>query len=130
MDSKALHWMARRYLMDRYDELSNLYAQLPNQGRAADGFRYQARARRIFPRYNVVEAMLVEVERLDPERLPDLHALAHAVAINSDFAVADMLSEPKDSGCAMVSLMRSSDSSNSGRVCRSIRSSERPARAS
>jgi hypothetical protein len=70
VDSRVLHSMARRYLMDRYDELSGMYAQLPNQGRAADAFHYSSRVRRIFPRYNVVEAMLVEVERLDPDRLP------------------------------------------------------------
>lgn len=95
MDSRTLHWMARRYLMDRYDELSSMYAQLPNQGRAADGFRYSARARRIFPRYNVVEAMLVEVERLDPDRLPDLHTLAHALVRAADMAQSPFTQPPQ-----------------------------------
>jgi hypothetical protein len=87
--------MARRYLMDRYDELSGMYAQLPNQGRAADGFHYSPRARRIFPRYNVVEAMLVEVERLDPDRLPDLYALAHALVRVADIAQSPFTQPPQ-----------------------------------
>jgi hypothetical protein len=64
---------ARRYLMDRYDELVDHYAALPDQGRA--GFGYRPEAYLIFPRYNVVEAMLAQVERLDPDRLPDQPSL-------------------------------------------------------
>ncbi|GAB2663567.1 hypothetical protein GCM10009743_44980 [Kribbella swartbergensis] len=73
--------------MDRYDKLSEMYAQLPNQGRGAGGLLYSPGARRIFPRYNAVEAMLLEVERLDPDRLPDPHALAHAHLRVADDAV-------------------------------------------
>jgi hypothetical protein len=62
--------------MDRYDELMRAYAKLPRQG-GRDG--YSTRALRIFPRYNVVQAVLVEVERLDPDRLPDLDGLAAAL---------------------------------------------------
>jgi hypothetical protein len=67
--------MARRYLMDRYGELTGRYAELPDEGRAHDGFRYSSEAKRIYPRYNVVRAMLEEVERLDPDRLPGLEPL-------------------------------------------------------
>jgi hypothetical protein len=73
VDSVTLHVAARRYLMDRYDELVDHYAALPDQGRA--GFGYRPEAYRIFPRYNVVEAMLAQVERLDPDRLPDQPSL-------------------------------------------------------
>jgi hypothetical protein len=44
--------------------------------RAPHGTRTLPKALRIFPRYNVVEAMLVEVERLDPDRLPEVQRLA------------------------------------------------------
>lgn len=76
VESSNLHRAARRYLMERYDELCRKYAKLPRQ-RGADG--YSLRARRIFPRYHVVQAMLVEVERLDPDHLPDLQHLAAAL---------------------------------------------------
>jgi hypothetical protein len=62
--------------MDRYDELSRAYAKLPRQG-GRDG--YSPRALRVFPRYQVVQAMLVQVERLDPDQLPDLEGLAAAL---------------------------------------------------
>jgi hypothetical protein len=76
MDSITLHVAARRYLMERYDELARRYAGLPNHGRAEGGYHYRPEAWRIFPRYNVVAAILVQVERLDPDRLPELFDLA------------------------------------------------------
>ncbi|MFC4042959.1 hypothetical protein ACFO1B_31410 [Dactylosporangium siamense] len=69
MDPTTLHWASRRYLMTRYDELSREYGRLPDDARRTDG-------KRIFPRYNVVDAMLVEVERLDPDRLPGVDVVA------------------------------------------------------
>jgi hypothetical protein len=76
VDSSVLHRAARRYLMDRFDELCRAYATLPRQS-GRDG--YSPRALRIFPRYNVVQAMLVEVERLDPDNLPAPERLAAAL---------------------------------------------------
>ncbi len=57
--------------MERYDELVERDVALPNQGRAEGGFGYRPEAWRIFPRYNVVAAILARVERLDPDRLPE-----------------------------------------------------------
>ncbi|MFI9009130.1 hypothetical protein ACIGNX_18075 [Actinosynnema sp. NPDC053489] len=75
MEPRELHSMARRYLVERHDELTARYAELPNGGRARDGFRYRAEAKRLYPRYQVVQAVLEEVERLDPDRLPALDPL-------------------------------------------------------
>jgi hypothetical protein len=71
VDSVTLHVAARRYLMERYDELVDRYSALPDQGRAENGFGHHPEAWRIFPRYNVVAAILAEIERLDPDRLPE-----------------------------------------------------------
>lgn len=76
VDASTLHHAARRYLIERYDELCRAYAKLP-QRRGSDG--YSLRARRIFPRYKLVQAILVEVERLDPDNPPDLPGLAAAL---------------------------------------------------
>ncbi|MEV4713839.1 hypothetical protein [Micromonospora sp. NPDC049374] len=76
MDSGTLHCAARRYLMDRFDELARAYAKLPRQGRRGGS---SPTALRIFPRYQVVRAMLLEVERLDPDRLPGIDGLAAAL---------------------------------------------------
>lgn len=78
VDALTLHVAARRYLMERYAELVEQYAALPGQGRA--GFGYRPEAYRIFPRYNVVEAMLAQVERLDPDRLPERSSLLARLA--------------------------------------------------
>lgn len=79
MNPRFLHDTARRYLAHRYAELSDRYARLPHRGRAADGCHYTAEARAIFPRYHVVDAILVEIERLDGDRLPDAARLADAL---------------------------------------------------
>jgi hypothetical protein len=39
--------------MRRYDELTDVYAEMPKQGRAMDGYHYTPEARRIFPRYRI-----------------------------------------------------------------------------
>ncbi|GHJ47120.1 hypothetical protein Cs7R123_44620 [Catellatospora sp. TT07R-123] len=80
MNPQALHDTARRYLMVRYAELADRYAGLPGQGRAADGFHYTDEARSIYPRYNVVDAILIEIERLDGDDLPDASTLVKALS--------------------------------------------------
>jgi hypothetical protein len=86
MDSVTLHVAARRYLIQRYDELAGRYAALPNHGRTEDGDHYRPEAWQIFPRYNVVAAILEHVERLDPDRLPDLSGLVDALTDAADIA--------------------------------------------
>ncbi|MEU7949185.1 hypothetical protein AB0C50_31290 [Micromonospora taraxaci] len=90
MDPTTLHWASRRYLTRRYEELQGEYGRLPNSGRQADGYHYTTDAKEIFPRYNVVDAILVEVERLDPDRLPSGDVVASmmltaAESVNSPF---------------------------------------------
>jgi hypothetical protein len=96
VDSTRLHWAARRYLMERYHELRQWYAQLPNQGRADDGHHYSPEAKRIFPRYNVVKAMLEEVERLDPDRLLEVEPLAATLVRAADVAQSPFTEPPQD----------------------------------
>jgi hypothetical protein len=80
VNPQALHDTARRYLAHRFAELSERYSQLPGQGRAADGYHYTDEARSIFPRYNVVNAILVEIERLEGDDLPEPAELADWMA--------------------------------------------------
>lgn len=65
---EAIHTLARRYLMERYGRWSEVYSKLAAQGenRAGDGYNYTDEALDIFPRYQVLSAILVEVERLVP----------------------------------------------------------------
>lgn len=90
MDSTTLHTMARRYLMSRDEKLHAEYATLANDGRNSFVLGYTKEARRIFPRYNVVAAMLREVERLDPDDLPPSNQLASALATIAVTAQSDV----------------------------------------
>jgi hypothetical protein len=96
VDATQLHWAARRYLMERYDQLRRRYAELPNQGRGHDGYHYTREAKEIFPRYNVVQAMREEVERLDPDRLPDAETLGTTLARAAEVAQSLFTQPPQD----------------------------------
>lgn len=96
-----LHSAARRYLMERYDELVDQYAALPDQGRAKSGFGYQPEAWRIFPRYNVVAAILAQVERLDPDRLPELPILLEQL-VDAAATAQSPFTEPESNKVAVA----------------------------
>ncbi|KJK44471.1 hypothetical protein UK23_29240 [Lentzea aerocolonigenes] len=82
MESATLHTVARRYLMSRNDKLHAEYADVQKHTRRMTGApgNYADEEKRIYPRYNVVDAMLREVERLDPDDLPPPARLATALA--------------------------------------------------
>lgn len=86
----ALHTAARRYLLNRRDQWIAEYSTLPNQGRRGAG--YSNSALNIFPRYNVLAAIRVEVERLDADRLPVLGEVADFLA-SAAADSQDMLTE-------------------------------------
>jgi hypothetical protein len=69
-ESLRLHTAVRRYLIDRHEDLTKAYSQLPNSGRADDGYHYSDEAIQIYPRYNAADAILFAVEELDPDDLP------------------------------------------------------------
>ena len=94
-----LHVAARRYLMERYDELADRYAALPDQGRSEDGFGYRPEAWRIFPRYNVVAAILARVEWLDPDRLPELPSLLDQL-VEAAATAQSLFTEPESNEVA------------------------------
>jgi hypothetical protein len=69
----ALHTAARRYCLDRYAFWCERYAEIANRAgdRESDGYHYTPEALSTFPRYNVVNAILVEIERIHPGSLGD-----------------------------------------------------------
>jgi hypothetical protein len=89
MESATLHTMARRYLRSRNGKLHAEYAALPQESRRRLG-DYTDEEKRIFPRYNVVDAMLREVERLDPEDLPPPDRLAAAAMTAQSVFTTDL----------------------------------------
>ncbi|WP_433056592.1 hypothetical protein [Dactylosporangium sp. CS-033363] len=88
------HWAARRHLAARYQELRGEYGRLPNGGRAADGYEATIEAKRIFPRYRAVEAILVDVERLDPDRLPGAGVVAEELLEAAEHAQSPFVEPP------------------------------------
>jgi hypothetical protein len=61
-----VHKAARRYLLDRWQELVDAYDRLDSGGRSRIGFGYTRKAYKLFPRYNVVDAIRVEVDVSTP----------------------------------------------------------------
>jgi len=69
--SLALHTAARRYCLERYAYWCQQYSEIVSRGGDRDGFHYTPEALATFPRYNVLNAIRVDVERIDPATLGD-----------------------------------------------------------
>lgn len=63
----ALHTAARRYGLERHAYWCDRYAAIARRGgdRQRDGYHYTAEALATFPRHNVLNAIRVELERMD-----------------------------------------------------------------
>lgn len=63
---EKLHTAIRRYCMERYSYWTKKYGELASAGKDRSGYEYTKEALYTFPRYNVLNAILVEVERHRP----------------------------------------------------------------
>jgi hypothetical protein len=70
----ALHTAARRYCLERHAYWSERFSEIVRKSadQQRDGYHYTPEALATFPRYNVLNAIRIELERLDPDRLGDL----------------------------------------------------------
>ena len=68
-----LHTAIRRYCIDRHDYWTQKYGELRSRGKDRSGYEYTSDALRIFPRYSVLKAILVEVERHRPDEFVSLN---------------------------------------------------------
>lgn len=75
----AVHTAARRYCLQRHAFWAERYADLIQERRDRDGPGYSAEALDTFPRYNVLNAIRVEVERIDLAELADPGAVRRRV---------------------------------------------------
>ena len=69
---ESLHTAIRRYCFDRYSYWSTRYGELISRGADRIGNKYTEEALDAFPRYNVIDAITVEVERCRPQDLSSL----------------------------------------------------------
>ena len=90
-----LHTFARRTCIDRDAHWATLYSELAQAGRDRIDFGdYTDEAYAIFPRYNVLRAVLDRIEALDPVALPTCEELRSllvqaAASASSDFTRPD-----------------------------------------
>jgi len=91
--SLRLHTFARRTCMDRHSHWATLYGELAQAGRDRIDFgNYTDEAYAIFPRYNVLQAVLDSIEALDPAALPGLEELRSLLVQAAETASSDFTS--------------------------------------
>jgi hypothetical protein len=94
--SLALHAAARRYCLERHAYWSQLYSELVRKrgDRQRDGYHYTPEALATFPRYNVLNAIRVELERFDPGKLGDLDDTRGLLILAGETAQDDSTQKP------------------------------------
>lgn len=114
--AQALQAAARRYCNERFKHWSTKYSEIVRGGRdrASDGYHYTSEALRVFPRYNVLKAIRVEIEGLEPAELVDLAETRELILIagrdaNDDFTRnplgpidADAMADEREAFCNFV----------------------------
>lgn len=88
-DAQKLHAFARQICMDRNSHWSGVYAEIVSGGRDRIGMKYTDEALRVFPRYNVDQAVLETIEQIDPDDPPpfdDLRLLLVNAALDGSSA--------------------------------------------
>jgi hypothetical protein len=92
---KLLHNAARHYCLERHAHWCSEYRRLNVLGRARIGAGYSDEALNTFPRYNVLGAILTEVERLDSDSLPEYSELRELLIIAAHSADDVFTKAPK-----------------------------------
>ena len=92
--SVALHTAARRYCLERHAYWCERYNEIVrNQGDRRRGeYHYTPEALATFPRYNVLNAIRVELERLDPTNLLDVETTRELLVLVGETAQDDFTS--------------------------------------
>ena len=94
--SLALHTSARRYCVERHAYWCEQYSEIVRKrmDRQPDGYHYTAEALAMFPRYNVLNAIRVEVERIDPAKLGDADNTKALLVLAGETAEDDFTRQP------------------------------------
>jgi len=92
----ALHTAARRYCLEHHALWWERYITIMRSGadRQPDGYHYTAEALATFPRYNVLHAIRVELERIDPATLADLEETRQLLILAGQTAEDDFTRRP------------------------------------
>jgi hypothetical protein len=119
----ALHTAARRYCLDRHRYWCQRYSEIVIKGgdRQQDGYHYSSEALATFPRYNVLNAIRVELERIDSAKLGNLESTRAFLVLAGETAEdeftmrpiseidAQAMAEERDAFCRYVRELELSD---------------------
>lgn len=91
-----LHTAARRYCFDRHALWCERYSEIVRKGkdRQRDDYHYTDEALATFPRYNILNAIRIELERIDPATLDDLEAARELLILAGEVAEDDFTRRP------------------------------------
>ncbi|MDJ1181629.1 hypothetical protein [Roseofilum casamattae] len=93
--AQALHTAARRYCMEKHRYWSEEYSKLAKvRYHRSFGNYYTTKELKVFPRYNVLNAILIELERKNPNELVDLNNTRHWIIFAGMNANTVFTSEP------------------------------------
>ena len=94
--SLALHTAARRYCLERHAYWCERYSEIVRKrgDRPRDGYHYTPEALATFPRYNVLNAIRIELERIDPADLLDLENTRGLLVLAGEAAQDDVTARP------------------------------------
>lgn len=105
--SEALHTAARRYCQERADQWRKRYSELSRDGRNQvednESWTYSEEALATFPRYNVVDAILMEVERFVPHDFTTVQE-AREVLILAGKTAESVFTKPPQEATAISSM--------------------------
>lgn len=94
--AQSLHTAARRYCNEQFNHWATKYSAICRAGRdrAADRYHYTPEALGVFPRYNVLNAIRIELERIDPNELDDLNDTRELIVLAGTAADDDFTRKP------------------------------------
>jgi hypothetical protein len=91
-----MHTAARRYCLERHAFWCRLYSEIvcKKGDRQRDGYHYTPEALATFPRYNVLNAIRVELERIDPAKLSEPEDTRALLILAGETALDDFTQQP------------------------------------
>ena len=94
--SLALHTAARRYCIERHAYWCQRYSEIVRKrgDRQRDDYHYTPEALATFPRYNLLNAIRVELERIDPAKLGDQEETRTLLVLAGELAQDDFTQKP------------------------------------
>lgn len=82
----AIHTAARHYCLERHAHWAELYMVMVRGNRDRDGYHYTPDALNTFPRYQILNAIRVELETIDPAGLSTFESARELAALAGETA--------------------------------------------